>query len=117
MKLMVFLLTLLIVAPSGATTEIDTLIHSEKNETFVAGEKVYKQYCMACHATSNIMVSSPKFGNKREWQERLNLNKTIEGLVKSAMKGKGAMPKKGRCIKCNEAQIRSGIIYMMRGIQ
>lgn len=61
------------------------------------------------------MVSSPKFGDRKDWGARLIENKGLRQIVQSALKGKNAMPKKGRCIKCNENQIRSGILYMMRG--
>jgi cytochrome c5 len=110
-----FFFTLLIVAPLGATTNIEQLIHSEKSQTFETGEKVYKQHCMSCHAASNIMVSSPKFGDRQEWGRRLLAEGSLNQLVKNAVKGKNAMPKKGRCINCKAEQIRSGILYMMRG--
>ena len=114
MKLLTFFITILFVASAGAT-EIIGLLESQKPEAFEAGQKVYKQYCMACHAASNIMVSSPKFGDRRDWGERLQNNKTLSAMVQSAVKGKNAMPKKGRCINCTEPQLQSAILYMMRG--
>ncbi|WPU64826.1 c-type cytochrome [Peredibacter starrii] len=114
MKLLTLILMFLIVASAGAT-EINHLIDSQPADVFTKGEKVYKQYCMACHAPSNIMVSSPKFGDRKDWGERLANNKTLEVLVKSAVRGKNAMPKKGRCVNCKESDLKSAVLFMMRG--
>ncbi len=61
------------------------------------------------------MVSSPKFGDKAAWEQRLATAGSLEKLVHSAMKGKNAMPKKGRCINCGPEEIKGAIEYMMNG--
>ncbi|WP_408097804.1 c-type cytochrome [Peredibacter sp. HCB2-198] len=114
MKLFDVFIMFLTLAPAGAN-DINQLIESQPVDAFIKGQKVYKQYCMACHAASNIMVSSPKFGDRIDWGERLQNNKNLETLVKSAVKGKNAMPKKGRCINCSESDLKSAVLFMMRG--
>lgn len=101
-SLLLFVLFALLSVASAEATDLST------------GEKIYQQHCMACHAPSNIMVASPKRGDTQEWSRRLEENKGLQGLVISAMKGKNAMPKKGRCLKCGPKEIESAISYMMK---
>ena len=35
------------------------------------GREVYESVCIACHAAGNVMVSSPKLGDSKEWQQRI----------------------------------------------
>lgn len=94
-----------------------TLLFSESTIVWASniGKDVYERHCIKCHAPSNIMVASPKFGDKVEWQARLAADKDLQALVKSAMKGKNAMPKKGLCLECKEKEIESAILYMIHG--
>jgi cytochrome c5 len=61
------------------------------------------------------MVASPKFGSQNDWGSRLMSKKDINGLVKVAIKGTGAMPAKGLCTECKEKDLKAAIVYMMRG--
>lgn len=81
------------------------------------GKQVYQQFCMACHAPTNIMVSSPKFGDTKEWEHRLLERKSIEELIKSAKRGRNAMPKKGRCMNCKDSELKGAIEYMIKGVE
>ena len=56
-----------------------------------AGEALYKQTCMACHATG--VAGAPKLGDKAAWAPRVQQG--LPALVQTAIKGKGAMPPKG----------------------
>ncbi len=47
--------------------------------------------CMGCHTTG--VAGSPKVGDKAAWAPRIKLG--VAALVKSVIKGKGAMPPKG----------------------
>ncbi|WP_432258644.1 c-type cytochrome [Cupriavidus sp. TMH.W2] len=55
---------------------------------FKTGEQVYKEICAACHATG--AAGAPKYGNAGDWSARIGQG--FEGLVKSLLNGKGAMP-------------------------
>lgn len=55
---------------------------------FKTGEQVYKEVCAACHATG--AAGAPKYGNAGDWGARIGQG--FEGLVKSLLNGKGAMP-------------------------
>jgi cytochrome c5 len=72
-----------------------------------AGEALYKQACMACHAAS--VAGSPKFGDKAAWAPRIATG--IDALTASVIKGKGAMPAKGGSA-ASDADIRSAVEFM-----
>lgn len=94
---------------------IEKIISEQQAEAYAKGGAIYAKHCMACHAASNIMVASPKFGNRTDWGTRLAENKSLKGLSKSATKGKGAMPAKGLCLDCKSKDLEAAIVYMMRG--
>lgn len=73
-----------------------------------AGEALYKQVCVACHAAG--VAGSPKFGDKEAWAPRIKTG--LDMLTASAIKGKGAMPPKGGSA-ASDADIRSAVEYMV----
>ncbi|MCE3262216.1 MAG: putative cytochrome c [Pseudoduganella sp.] len=77
-----------------------------------AGRAVYEAVCIACHAVENVMVSAPKLGDRKAWQERSERAGGMQGLVRNAAQGFGAMPPKGGRDDLSEAQLRAAIRYM-----
>ena len=73
-----------------------------------AGETLYKQACVACHAAG--VAGSPKFGDKAAWAPRIQTG--IDTLTASVIKGKGAMPPKGGSA-ASDTDIRSAVVYMV----
>ena len=73
-----------------------------------AGEALYKQACVACHAAG--VAGAPKFGDKAAWAPRIQTG--IDALTASVIKGKGAMPPKGGSA-APDADIRSAVVYMV----
>ena len=71
------------------------------------GEALYKQACVACHASG--VAGSPKLGDKAAWAPRLALG--TEGLTTSVIKGKGVMPPKGGST-ASDADIRAAVEFM-----
>ena len=55
------------------------------------GEQLYTAACVACHGSG--AAGAPKYGDVAAWKPRLALG--LDGLLKSAIKGKGAMPPRG----------------------
>jgi len=55
--------------------------------TLASGEKVFTAQCAACHATG--AAGAPKIGDAAAWGPRLAQG--FDGLLHSALKGKGAM--------------------------
>jgi cytochrome c5 len=56
-----------------------------------SGEEVYSAACVACHGSG--AAGAPKTGDAAAWKTRLGLG--MDGLLKSAIAGKGAMPPRG----------------------
>ena len=73
-----------------------------------AGEALYKQACVACHAAG--VAGSPKFGDKAAWAPRITTG--LDMLTTSVIKGKGAMPPKGGSAG-SDAEIRAAVEYMV----
>jgi cytochrome c5 len=73
-----------------------------------AGEALYKQVCVACHAAG--VAGSPKFGDKTAWEPRIKTG--LDMLTASAIKGKNAMPPRGGSA-ASDADIRSTVEYMV----
>lgn len=72
-----------------------------------SGEEIVKGACFACHGTG--AAGAPKIGDKAAWGPRLA--KGLDGLLKSAMAGKNAMPPKGGS-DANDIELARAIVYM-----
>lgn len=71
------------------------------------GAEAYTAQCAACHAGG--LVGAPKFGDAGAWGARLGLG--FEGLVKSALNGKGGMgPQKGGLL--SDLEIARAVAHM-----
>ena len=88
--------------PQGTTTQA-------ANE----GEKVYKTYCFACHATG--AAGAPKFGDVAAWAPRIQ--EGMPTLVSRALNGYKLMPPKGTCVNCTNDQIAAAVKYMVSNSQ
>lgn len=71
------------------------------------GEELFKSTCSACHATG--AAGAPKMGDKAAWAPRLAQG--LEGLLKSAINGKNAMPPKGGS-NASDFELSRAIVYM-----
>jgi cytochrome c5 len=70
--------------------------------------QLYEGACMACHASG--VAGAPKTGDSAAWQPRLGNG--IDGLLSTAISGKGAMPPKGGSTFSDE-QLRSIIEFIL----
>jgi len=91
-------LTLMIIAALAATAPAAR-----------TGKEVYEALCQACHATG--VAGAPMFGDKK-WLS-LEKKEGIKELTMDAIKGKKAMPPKGGCGDCTEAEIKAAVQYMI----
>ena len=71
------------------------------------GEDIYKGVCGACHDSG--VAGAPKTGDKAAWAPRLALG--LDGLTKSAITGKNAMPPKGGS-DATDAELARAIAFM-----
>ena len=75
----------------------------------VDGQKVYQAACQACHAAG--VAGAPKLGDKEAWAPRIA--KGEDALLASVNNGLNAMPPKGACMSCSDAELRSALEYMI----
>ena len=75
----------------------------------VDGKAVYGKACIACHATG--VANAPKVGDKAAWAPRLGAG--VDGLTKSVIGGKGAMPPKAGNPSLTDAEIRAAVEYLV----
>ncbi len=73
-----------------------------------SGEDVVKAVCGACHTPG--AAGAPKTGDKASWAARLGQG--LDGLTKSAIKGKGAMPPRGGVPDLSDLEIARAIVVM-----
>ena len=72
-----------------------------------SGEEVYNSNCMACHATG--AAGAPKVGDAAAWAPRI----AQDNLLSNVVNGLNAMPPKGLCMACSEAELQAAIDYMV----
>jgi cytochrome c5 len=72
------------------------------------GEEIVKNVCSACHTTG--AANAPKIGDKGAWGPRLAQG--LDGLTKSAIKGKGAMPPRGGVPDLTDFEVSRAIVFM-----
>lgn len=80
-----------------------------KQLTLADGKQIYEQYCQACH--NGAYPGAPKTGDKTAWQPLIH--KGIDVLILNTLSGIGNMPAKGSCAKCNTAEIKAAVKYMV----
>jgi cytochrome c5 len=73
-----------------------------------SGEQVFNAYCHVCHAAG--LMGAPKVGDKASWAPHIAKGKST--LYSHAMSGFNAMPVKGTCADCTEAEIKAAVDYM-----
>lgn len=72
-----------------------------------SGEQIYKAVCGACHDAG--VAGAPKLGDNAAWAPRLKLG--LDGLLKSAIAGKNAMPPRGAS-DASDAELARTIVFM-----
>jgi len=72
-----------------------------------SGEQLYKATCFACHEAG--VANAPKFGDKAAWAPRLALG--LDGLMKSVIAGKNAMPPRAGS-DANDTELARAVVYM-----
>lgn len=74
---------------------------------------IYEKNCKTCHQTG--LAGAPKWGSKGDWAPRISQG--VDALVKTAVNGIRAMPPKGNCIQCTEAEIKETVQFMIDSVK
>jgi cytochrome c5 len=72
------------------------------------GEQIVQARCVKCHGTGE--GGAPKIGDREAWTSRVRQG--LDNVVRSAIKGHGAMPARGGQADLTDAEMRKAVIYM-----
>jgi len=75
----------------------------------VNGEQVVQGACLSCHGTG--VAGAPKIGDKAAWAPRIAQGD--EALLTNAIQGLRAMPPRGACMNCTDADLKAAVDYMV----
>jgi cytochrome c5 len=78
-----------------------------------SGDEVYKSSCAACHSTG--AAGSPKLGDAAAWAPRIAQG--MDTLLSNATNGLKAMPPKGLCMTCSDAELQAAVEYIVNQSQ
>jgi cytochrome c5 len=78
-----------------------------------AGEKIYAQKCMACHATG--AAGAPKLGDSDTWQARIDQGEAtlFEHAIEGFQGKQGYMPAKGGFSDLSDDEVKAAVAYMV----
>ena len=79
----------------------------------LTGEQVYTRHCLACHGTG--AAGAPKTGDAAAWASRIAAG--MDSLLANATNGLNAMPPKGLCMACSDAELQGAVEYMVSSSQ
>ena len=74
------------------------------------GKMIYDAVCMACHTSG--LAGAPKL-EAADWTDRMAVG--VDGLVTSAINGKGAMPPRGGRADLSDEQMKATVEFMLQG--
>jgi len=72
------------------------------------GEQIVQTTCATCHQAG--VANAPKLGDKAAWAK--HIKEGLQGMVATAIKGKGAMPPKGGDASLTDEEITRAVVYM-----
>lgn len=98
-------------APAADQAETDSAPATEvaAASSDVDAQAIYNRNCMACHMTG--AAGAPKLDDEAAWNERLE--KGMDAVMTNVYNGIGAMPARGLCMSCSDADLRAVVDYMI----
>ena len=101
-------------AAAGATQAAAAADLGPGGIDLAAGEAIYNRTCLSCHAAG--LAGAPKLGATEDWAPRVA--KGIDALVAVSIKGvPPAMPAKGLCLDCSEADMLNAVAFMLSKLE
>ena len=80
------------------------------------GGDIYRQACAFCHAAGIQGIPGvPKLGTQTDWSDRLAAGRSE--MLRSVLRGKGAMPPKGGNASLSDTQATEALDYMLSKIK
>ncbi len=88
---------------------------AQTSDGFDAAAK-YMASCFACHSTGAAGAPKVEAGAYDEqWAARME--KGMDAVMSNVINGQGAMPAKGLCFDCTDADLRAIVNYMVESSQ
>ena len=78
----------------------------------LTGEQLNAQLCSGCHNAG--VLGAPKTGDKAAWSAVQSAAGGVDGLVRSVVSGKGAMPPKAGDPSLSEDEIRAAVELLLK---
>lgn len=76
------------------------------------GKQIVQHYCANCHAEKPLIpLGAPRIGSTTDWAPRLKQNMAL--LFEHTSEGIRAMPARGGCFECSDAQLVLSILAML----
>lgn len=79
----------------------------------MSADEIVTKHCTACHEAG--LGGAPKLTDKAAWTPRIA--KGVDAMTQTVLKGKGAMPPKGTCGSCSEADLKGAVEAMTGPLQ
>lgn len=77
------------------------------------GQAIYSHFCATCHAPKPLInVGAPHAHVKADWTPYIS-HQTIDQMINLIDPGLGAMPARGGCFECSDADLKSAINFML----
>ena len=95
-------------AGKGVDTPSISSVSATIAESSAATVSLYYQSCISCHASG--AAGAPRVHDLQAWQPRLAKGMTV--LLENSKNGIGAMPPKGMCSNCSDADLIALIEFM-----
>ena len=77
-------------------------------------DEIIAKHCNACHSTG--LLGAPNIGATAACEERADHQGGLDGILAKAITGINAMPPKGTCADCSDADLK-GAIEKMSGLK
>jgi cytochrome c5 len=95
-------------AALGPATGVPTAASSQD-----PGAATYDRLCQACHGSG--AAGAPRLGDTEAWAPRIV--RGPDALLLAVREGKGAMPPRGTCGDCSDADLRAAIDYLISKVR
>ena len=98
------------VCVQGQPCTAQSVVASASAGAVRTAEDIVSKHCTACHASG--LLDAPKIGDTATWKARADHQGGLDGLLAKAITGLNAMPPKGTCADCSDAELKAAIERM-----
>ena len=75
--------------------------------------RIFQETCSVCHGAG--VGGAPRLGEAADWAPRITSD--IDDLYYNTIDGLGAMPPRGTCMSCTDAELKAVVDYMIRDLK